>query len=55
MTKTKIPTTTTLAALLLAVATLVPACEILNPNPCDPNEEPCVFTGNNPDGLAPLN
>lgn len=49
-TKTKTKTSLT-ALLLLAVAAFLPACEIFNPDPCDPQEEICVFTGNHPSGL----
>lgn len=41
------------ALLLLAFAAFVPACDILNnPEPCDPNIEDCVFTGNHPGTLG---
>jgi hypothetical protein len=39
--------------LLLAACLLMPACDLLNPHPCDPNVEACVFTGNHPGTLDP--
>jgi hypothetical protein len=50
-TKTSIKTTIS-ALFLLAVAAFAPACDILNPNPCDPNEEICPIAGH-PDTLDP--
>ncbi|PRQ09581.1 hypothetical protein [Enhygromyxa salina] len=47
MTKTK---TTFTALLLLAVATLLPACELNRE--CNPQVELCVYSGH-PGGLAP--
>lgn len=52
-TKTNKIKTSITALALLAVAALMPACDILNPNPCNPDEEICVFTGNHPSGLDP--
>lgn len=41
------------ALLLLAIATFVPACDILNnPDPCDPRVEVCEFDGNHPGTLG---
>jgi hypothetical protein len=51
--KTKISIKTAVSALfLLAVAALAPACDILNPNPCDPYEEVCPVS-NHPSTLDP--
>lgn len=54
MTSTKTKTTFT-ALLLLAVAALVPACELNVDRVCNPQVELCVYTGGNPGGLAPRN
>lgn len=41
------------ALLLLAIATFVPACDILNnPDACDPRVEVCEFDGNHPGTLG---
>jgi hypothetical protein len=53
-TKTKIEFSLT-ALLLFAAATVMPACDIYNPDPCDPSVESCPFTGNHPSGLDGLN
>lgn len=50
-TKTSIKTTLS-ALFLLAVAALAPACDIFNPNPCDPTREVCPVTGH-PDTIKP--
>ncbi|EDM79857.1 hypothetical protein PPSIR1_32198 [Plesiocystis pacifica SIR-1] len=58
MTKTKQTTkaakTVLTAALLLAVATLMPACELLNDRPCNPDVEMCPIEGH-PGTLASPN
>jgi hypothetical protein len=54
VTKTKTTTKTTFAGIfLLAVAVFMPACDVFNPQPCDPNEQICPVTGGHPDTLAP--
>ena len=51
--KTKISLKTAASALfLLAVAALAPACDIFNPDPCDPHEEVCPVA-NHPSTIAP--
>lgn len=51
--KTKISIKTAVSALfLLAVAAFAPACDILNPHPCDPQEEVCPVS-NHPSTLDP--
>jgi hypothetical protein len=51
--KTKISIKTAVSALfLLAVAAFVPACEILNPKPCDPYIEMCPVTPVHPTTLS---
>jgi hypothetical protein len=52
MMNTKSIKTTLSALFLLAVAALAPACDIFNPNPCDPSQEVCPVTGH-PDMLNP--
>jgi hypothetical protein len=50
--KTKISFKSAVSALfLLAVAAFVPACEILNPDPCDPNVEMCPVSPIHPTTL----
>jgi hypothetical protein len=42
MTTKTMPTKSALTALLLlVVAAFVPACDVFNPNPCDPSQEVC--------------
>ncbi|WP_153258429.1 hypothetical protein [Enhygromyxa salina] len=50
MSRTKQTKTTFTALLLLAVAALVPACDLTRE--CNPEIELCVYTGH-PGGLAP--
>jgi hypothetical protein len=51
--KTKTSIKTAVSALfLLAVAAFAPACDIFNPNPCDPQEEVCPVS-NHPSTLNP--
>jgi hypothetical protein len=50
--KTKISIKTAVSALfLLAVAAFAPACEVFNPDPCDPRVEVCPVTPNHPTTL----
>lgn len=46
----KTKTTALSALLLLAVATLMPACELTRE--CNPEVEICLFTGNHPGGIT---
>jgi hypothetical protein len=51
--KTKISIKTAVSALfLLTLAAFAPACDIFNPNPCDPKEEVCPVS-NHPSTLNP--
>lgn len=43
----------TTATILVAVAVLMPACELELDEDCNPYIRECVFTGNHPGGLAP--
>ena len=48
----KTKTTALSALVLIAVAALMPACDIIK-SKCNPEVDICVFEGNHPSGLDP--